>query len=96
MPVVACASPNRDFLSRSFNYLQRPSLARVTPAQFWRNQYLVMAGVPVAAFHALLESGDYSDFTIKCQGTEFKIHKNILGAGSGYFKALFRSSFMVR
>ena len=30
---------------------------------------------------SLLESGDYSDFTIEVEATEFKVHKSII-AGS--------------
>lgn len=54
-----------------------------------------MASINSKAFEALLRTGEYSDFTITCHGTEFKVHKNILGTGSGFFKALFRNECQV-
>lgn len=50
-----------------------------------------MACFKSSAFEALMQSGDYSDFTVRCKGTEFKVHKMVMGAGSGFFKGLFRS-----
>lgn len=54
-----------------------------------------MAGLPIEGLRALLGSGDYSDFTIKCQGTEYKTHKVIIGLGSDFFTALLRNGFKV-
>ena len=36
--------------------------------------------------HRLLESGGFSDFTIRCRGEEYKVHRNILTAQSKYFE----------
>ena len=40
-------------------------------------------------FNFLLESGQFSDVTIKCEGTELACHKIILGARSPVFNAMF-------
>ncbi|OCT51114.1 hypothetical protein CLCR_09153 [Cladophialophora carrionii] len=36
-----------------------------------------MAGVTPSAYLDLLKSGDYSDFTITCQGVDFKVHRAV-------------------
>ncbi|TDZ38338.1 Kelch-like protein 30 [Colletotrichum spinosum] len=40
-----------------------------------------------------LQSGKCSDYTIKCQGTEFTTHKTLLMLHCQYFAALFNSNF---
>lgn len=50
-----------------------------------------MAGLDHQLVGNLLETGDYSDFTIRCKGFEFKVHKVILGISSKYFSSLFRN-----
>ncbi|KAK1971965.1 POZ domain-containing protein [Colletotrichum sublineola] len=40
----------------------------------------------------LLETGKFSDFTIVCQNTEFRVHKAVLYPQSDYFAALFDSN----
>lgn len=36
--------------------------------------------------NSLLLSGEYSDFTITCQGDTYKVHKAVVCARSGFFK----------
>lgn len=55
-----------------------------------------MAGISISVYEELLRTSEHSDFTIRCQGAEFKVHKVILGGGSDFFKALFRSECKVR
>ncbi|KDN72390.1 putative BTB/POZ domain-containing protein [Colletotrichum sublineola] len=43
----------------------------------------------------LLETGKFSDFTIVCQNTEFRVHKAVLYPQSDYFAALFDSNMEV-
>merc|ERR1719153_1166408 len=40
-------------------------------------------------FNSLLESGQFSDVTIRCEGKELACHKIILGARSPVFNAMF-------
>lgn len=54
-----------------------------------------MAGLYREDLNALLQKGDYSDFSIVCKGTVFRVHKVILGVGSDFFKGLFRNEFKV-
>jgi BTB/POZ domain len=42
-----------------------------------------------------LESGHFSDFTIKCQDYEWKVHKAIISAECGFFRKMCWSSFKV-
>ena len=39
----------------------------------------------------LLDDTETSDFTLKCGSKHFKVHKNILGARSAVFRAMFQS-----
>lgn len=48
-----------------------------------------MPNVAVSQMKRLLLTGDYSDFEIRCYGATFRVHKNILGPSSDYFKTLF-------
>lgn len=43
-----------------------------------------------------LQSGDYSDLTIKCNGKEFQVHKFVLCTQSAFFaKAVKKGAFEV-
>src|SRR5580700_10812703 len=44
----------------------------------------------------LLASGESSDFTIICQGVEFKVHKAIICPESSFFRAACTNDFKVR
>ncbi|KAF4312061.1 putative btb poz domain protein [Botryosphaeria dothidea] len=50
-----------------------------------------MATTGALGLHAYLTSGEHSDVTIKFSGREFKAHKIILTAKSGWFRGAFRS-----
>jgi BTB/POZ domain len=45
--------------------------------------------------HRYLESGEYSDFMIRCRGHEWKVHQVIISAVSPYFKRLTSGPFKV-
>lgn len=55
-----------------------------------------MATTGALGLHAYLTSGEHSDVTIKFSGREFKAHKIILTAKSGWFRGAFRSGLAVR
>ncbi|ERF68885.1 hypothetical protein EPUS_04537 [Endocarpon pusillum Z07020] len=40
-----------------------------------------------------LESGHFADFTIKCKGHEWKVHKVIISADCGFFRRMYMSNF---
>lgn len=44
----------------------------------------------------LLKSGLFSDFTIECRGSEFKVHKAIICPCSDFFKAACNPNFEVQ
>lgn len=54
-----------------------------------------MAGITAAQGGSLLESGDFSDFLITCQGLQYRCHRNILACVSDFFQATFTHSFKV-
>ena len=45
-----------------------------------------MAGLTAVAGRELMESGRYSDLTVTCKGTTWKLHKAIALTLSGYLK----------
>jgi BTB/POZ domain len=45
---------------------------------------------------SLFERGLFTDFTIRCQGHEWNVHKAIVCGRSGYFRRLCTSEFQVR
>lgn len=49
----------------------------------------------IAANSSLLESGEYSDFIIRCGGKDFKVHKVIVCPQSSFFKAALAGGFKV-
>ena len=54
-----------------------------------------MAGLdPVKALE-MLQSGEYSDFTITCRGKEFKVHKMMICCESDFFKKCCEGNFKV-
>ena len=57
----------------------------------------MMATVPTAGvdFRDLLRSGQFSDLTVVCRGTEFKLHKVIACLQSPVFLAAVNSDFKV-
>ena len=54
-----------------------------------------MAGVAPTQGRVLLESGDFSDFSIICKGREIIVHKVLLASASGFFRILLRSELRV-
>lgn len=44
---------------------------------------------PVKSLSNLLETGKYSDFTIKVANKEFKVHKSVLSQASSFFETMF-------
>lgn len=50
-------------------------------------------GGPVASGLQLLQSGHLSDFTIKCEDIEFRVHKSHIYAHSGYFRSVVDGNF---
>ncbi|KAF9871562.1 hypothetical protein CkaCkLH20_10973 [Colletotrichum karsti] len=55
-----------------------------------------MANLPSIDYRELLQTGEFSDFTIKCHAESFPVHKAILCQNSAYFATLLRSSFKAR
>lgn len=55
-----------------------------------------MSGLRPSDFKEILRKGEYSDFKICCKGTEFNVHKFILGCSSSFFGALFRRQCKVK
>jgi hypothetical protein len=51
---------------------------------------------PIAGIWSAFEEGKYTDFTIKCKGKDFRVHRVVLGTQSSYFNALFKAGFKVR
>lgn len=45
---------------------------------------------------ALLLSGKYSDFKLRCQGVEFRLHKSVVCMQSPMFAAALDGNFTVR
>lgn len=46
-------------------------------------------------FLSFLKSGLFADFTIKCKGYEWKVHKVIVSAECGFFRKICQSNFKV-
>jgi hypothetical protein len=44
----------------------------------------------------LLQSSEYSDFTLVCQGQEFHLHKNVVCVQSPMINAALKGDFKVR
>lgn len=44
----------------------------------------------------LLANGKYSDLTISCEGTDFKVHRAVICSQSAFFDAAVNSGFRVR
>lgn len=55
----------------------------------------VSTQVPLHGLVSFLESGHFTDFTIKCQGYEWKVHKVIISAECGFFRKICQSNFKV-
>ena len=47
-------------------------------------------------FDRLLETGDYSDLVLDCQGVRFNVHRIVLCPQSDYFGAICAGSIKVR
>ncbi len=58
--------------------------------------FAIMAGITPSAYLGLLKSGDYSDLTITCQGTDFKVHRAVVCSGSTMIRAACNSDFEAR
>lgn len=54
-----------------------------------------MAGMSPDAGMKLLLSGENSDFTIKCQDVEFKVHQLVIKANSDFFRVICDRPFKV-
>ena len=54
-----------------------------------------MAGISAAKAPEMLRSGKFSDFTIICKNRQFKAHKVILCAESGFFDKCCEGNFSV-
>ena len=71
-----------------------PDLCRVIAGKdvLMKNQKDVETGTNllIEDLTKLLEDPETSDFTLKCGSKTFKVHKNILGARSSVFKAMFQ------
>lgn len=50
----------------------------------------------LGGFLSFLKSGHFADFTIKCKGYTWKVHKVIISAECGFFRKMCQSSFKVR
>ena len=55
-----------------------------------------MAGISHQNGLKLLESENFSDFTITCPGKVFQVHKAIISAESSYFAVCCEEKFKVR
>lgn len=54
-----------------------------------------MAGVPTDLYLKLLETCEYSDFTISCKDVEFKVHRAVVCTASSMLKAACNGPFEV-
>lgn len=43
----------------------------------------------------ILKTGEFSDFTIDCQGTQFRVHRNVICRGSPVLYKVCAGSFKV-
>lgn len=55
-----------------------------------------MAGISEKTYLSLLESGQYSDFTIACGNVKFQVHRMIICSESDMFTAACNGNFKVK